>query len=276
MNEEANFIATALAAGMRAADIQTIDDTPIVVVPGDTKVVDLENLMRTPTRKRGTVNANSVAGFVAYFKKHYKDGQTNLYMDLAAKWFIAIFDDDTLDAAGWRQHRLHYACPLSPEWTRWSGSDGRQRTQEEFANFIEANLPDIIEPDSATILEISRSLEAKKNVEFSQGIRLDNGQVELKYLETIEGSAAKGQMRIPEQFRIGIPVFLGRPVYGVTCRLRYRIPKDHGCGLLMWFEMERPHKVVEDAFDQIVHEIEAETGIAPIDAKPAFLPEEKP
>lgn len=84
--------------------------------------------------------------------------------------------------------------------------------QAEFAEFIERNLPDIVEPVGADMLEISRSLQAKKKVSFASGIRLANGQTELTYEEDIQGTAAKGKLQIPEIFKIGIKVIEGGSV----------------------------------------------------------------
>lgn len=83
--------------------------------------------------------------------------------------------------------------------------------QADFARFIEDNAPDIASPPAADMIEISRSLEAKKKVNFASAIRLDNGKTEFTYEEDIEGTAAKGRLQVPQVFTIGIPVPEGGP-----------------------------------------------------------------
>ena len=109
------------------------------------------------------------------------------------------------------------------------------------------------------MLEISRSLEAKKKVNFASGLRLSNGQHQITYEETIEGTAAKGRLMVPETFALGIAVFEGGDRYRVEARLRYRIAD--GGKMTMWFDLLRPHKVLEDALSFVLRSIEAELGM---------------
>ena len=162
--------------------------------------------------------------------------------------------------------RQIYACPLSPEWQTWRAESGQQMNQEAFAQFIEDNLPDIAIPTAAEMLEISRSLEAKKKVNFASGIRLSNGQNELTYEEEITGTAQKGKLKVPEEFQIGIPVLEGGQRYAVNARLRYRI--GDGGKLTMWYELIRPHKILDDAVHAVRLEIEQGTEMPVFNGKP--------
>lgn len=79
------------------------------------------------------------------------------------------------------------------------------------------------------------------------------GQVDFVFQEEIQGSAgAKGHIKVPERFYIGIPVFEGGAPYRIECKLRYRL-KDGA--LSMWFDLVRDHKVQEAAFMDIWKEI---------------------
>jgi uncharacterized protein YfdQ (DUF2303 family) len=109
------------------------------------------------------------------------------------------------------------------------------------------------------MLEIALTFEAKKAVEFSSGVRLSNGQIQLQYDELIRGTAKKGTLEIPEKFYLGIPVFQGGPAYRIEARLRWRLQDGKA---IFWYEMVRPHKVVEDALATVARNIANETGIA--------------
>lgn len=137
-------------------------------------------------------------------------------------------------------------------------------SQEQFAHFIEQNLVDIVEPNSAEMLEISRELVAKKSANFSSSIRLSNGEHQFSYDEEIKGTTKSGNLSIPETFKIGIPVFLNGEAYSIEARLRYRINKEHQ--LEMWYELIRPHDIYEDAFNTIFANIEKQTGFEIIEA----------
>lgn len=271
MDSNNNQFQAAIDAGMLLGEVRQPFESqghPFVLVPGHAKVEDLERLLPRPTRKSGTVTLHDHRSFVRYVVEETQAG-TRLYGSVTPKpMFTAVFNDhhgnsDSPDGVaptpGWRDHRAVYACPLSREWATWNGASGKQMDQATFASFLEDNLPDIAEPAAADMLEIARSLEAKKRVNFASGLRLSNGQTQLTYEETIEGTAAKGRIHVPETFVIGIAVLEGGDRYRVEARLRYRIAD--GGKLTMWFDLLRPHKVLEDAANFVWQAIEAETGL---------------
>jgi uncharacterized protein YfdQ (DUF2303 family) len=249
----------ALEAGMLAGVVRLAGDTPFVLLPGNASVHSLEKLLPHPTRTAGTVELRDQKSFVAYVADRKTEG-TRLYGTHAPKpGFVAVLNDHQAVDAGWRDDRATFDCPLSREWQTWTAASGKQMTQEDFARFIEDNLPDVAEPPAADMLEISRSLEAKKKVNFASGLRLSNGQHQITYEETIEGTAAKGRLMVPETFALGIAVFEGGDRYRVEARLRYRIAD--GGKMTMWFDLLRPHKVLEDALSFVWKAIEAELGM---------------
>lgn len=255
MENTSEIIAT-LGVGAAQGDAKRIGDygVPYAVVPDSYRVESLEHTLPIPTRKRGRVALNDAKSFIAYFKKH--NMASSIYATLNPPRFLAVFDDHERDQAGWREHTAEYQCPLSVEWRTWTSSNKRQMKQADFAQFIEDNLPDIVEPSGADMLEISRSLEAKKKVNFASGIRLSNGQTQLTYEEEIQGTAAKGALQIPEIFSIGIAVLEGGPRYKVEARLRYRIDEGR---LAFWYDLLRPHKVLENAVMDVWKEISDQT-----------------
>lgn len=247
-----------LAAGMALADALPIGNTQVVVVPDGYKVEDLERLLDVPARKRGTYRMRDALSFVGYYARHRNSVGTSLYGRVNPPSFMAVFDDHRMDSiGGWRDHVCVYECPLSVEWLAWIASNKKVMKQADFAQFIEDNLPDIVEPAGADMLLISRTLEAKKKINFASGVRLDNGEVQLTYEEEVAGTAAKGKLQIPETFSIGISVLEGGPRYKLTARLRYRI---EGGNLTLWYDLLRTHKVLEDAVLAVWQQIETDTG----------------
>lgn len=264
MELQTNSIQAAIDAGMTLAEVRDVGETPFVVLPSGASVQDLSKFLLAPPRKTGTVTLSDVASFIAFVKAECTE-DTRLYGQFIQPVFTAVINDHGA-APGWRDYRATYACPLSVEWRTWSGKSGQQMNQEGFAQFIEDNLPDIAVPTAAEMLEISRSLEAKKKVNFASGIRLSNGQNELTYEEEITGTAQKGKLKVPEEFQIGIPVLEGGIRYAVNARLRYRIAD--GGKLSMWYELIRPHKILEDAVAAVCSEIEQKTSMPVFNGKP--------
>ena len=146
-------------------------------------------------------------------------------------------------------------------------ADGKTMKQADFAKFIEDNLPDIAEPNGSDLLIISRSLEAKKKVDFESAVRLDNGETQFTYNEEIKGTAGKGTLEIPEIFVLGIPVFHGGDAYKLEARLRYRINDGQ---LLMWFDLLRPERLLEDAFNQVIARVKEQLPVMLLEASSPF------
>lgn len=244
-----------LKAGSAIGDLKEVNGVPFAVVPDGYKLSILEDKLDAPQRKTGTVVLDDVESFVRYYKAHQSESST-IYGDLNPEpGFVAVFNDHA-NEPGWRDFKAEYSCPLSIEWQTWMARNGKQFLQEDFARFIEDNNLDVVEPAAADMLLVSRTLEAKKNVNFASGIRLSNGEQELIYEETIQGTAAKGKLSVPETFVIGIAVFEGGARYKVTARLRYRI---NGGKLVMWYDILRPHKILEDAAKEVWQTIEKST-----------------
>ena len=151
------------------------------------------------------------------------------------------------------------------------------------AQFLESNMVDVVyiakadaqdgkpaevgSPDGATLLEICRTLEAKKKVNFKSSVRLGDGSTQFTYDEDVSGTAVKGTMAIPDQFSIGVPVFENGEKYRLDVRFRYRI--GDGGDLSMWLELVREHKVIEDAVKQLRAQIAKETTLAVLNGSPS-------
>lgn len=240
-----HIVSAALEAGAALGKPVSVDglEDSYTIVPSGYELKSLEHLKLEPSRKKGIVILEDADSFIHYFNLH-KAESSQIYAQVNPPSFIGVLNDHSGDFAGWKDHQVKYSCPFTTEWEAWIGNDKKAMKQAEFAEFIERNLLDIVEPAGADMLEISRSLQAKKKVNFVSGIRLSNGQTEFTYEEDIQGTAAKGKLQIPEIFKLGIKVLEGGEAYAVECRLRYRINE---AVLIMWYEIVRPHKIIEDA-----------------------------
>lgn len=214
-----------------------------------------DDLLAAPWRLRQQVLVFDPKSFTDYFTDYCKES-SRIFVDMAAPTIVGVLDyHEQPVAAGegpladWCQHRLIYYFRHTREWEAWMGKNRAGMKQIEFARFIEDNLLDIAVPTQAEMLQISRTMELKKNVNFSSGVRLQNGEIQLAYTEEIRGTAAQGTMEIPEIFRIKIAPFEGSEEALVDCRLRYSLKEGN---LEIRYEMVRPHKVIEAAVARVV------------------------
>lgn len=242
---------------------------PLALRPDDVALEDLEKLLPAPTRIRQRLTLLDVPSFVDYVTRFASPATAIFCNGPNGRTFQARFDYHTPESAAWGDHTATYSCPLTVEWGNWKEMDRKRLPQADFAQFIEDNVKDIVQneadknaPSAADMLEISRTLQAQKNITFRQGTRLDNGQVQLTYNEQIDGSAgATGQLNIPELFYIGIKPFLGGDAFLISARFRYRIAEGR---LSMWYELVRPDKVLEEAYGAVRKQIHDAIGEIPL------------
>lgn len=244
-------------------DFSTQELVPVAAIPAGYTVESMEKYLQEPLRVKQKVVLLTPADFCAYFER-FKDESSVVFADERNATYLAIIDYHEADnTPAWNGHTAKYECPKSPEWSIWTGCSGKKMTQADFAQFIEDNYIDITDPAHADMIEISHTLEARKDVAFGSSTRLADGQVQFKYTENIQGSAgAAGTMKIPDAFHLAIPVYLGGPLSGVKARLRYRI--DNQGKLAMWYDLHRPEKVVESATRDITATIREKLAGGPL------------
>lgn len=258
--------------------VRLVGQVPVLLAPDGFAALNLEKMLAAPTRKRGTTVLNDAASFVSVVNDQ-KNEATRLYSTINPPTFAAVFNHVAAEA-GWGDHIASYNAPLAPEWKTWIGIDGKSMSQVDVAQFLEANLIDVTfidktaegakpdekgSPDGTTLLELCRTLEAKKKVDFKSSVRLGDGSTQFTYNEDVQGSAVNGTMDIPEQFSIGVPVFENGEKWRVDVRFRYRINEGK---LSIWFELVRPHKVIETAVKELRESIGKETGLIVLNGSP--------
>lgn len=219
----------------------------------------VEEAQPTPNRKRGTVQLKDIASLLIYAKDQQASAAGYFYADPDSRTITAVFNDHRdLVMAGWRDHKATYKAEFTPEFAKWMGKDGVQMGQTEFAEFIEDNFADITEPAAQHMLEMATTIQAKTDINSASAKRLQNGQVQLQYTETIDARAgANGAMEIPKEFALGLRIFKNGGGYKLKARLKYRL---HSGNVKFWYELDRPERAIEDAFGGYVEVLRDQSG----------------
>lgn len=262
-----NIVETALRAGeqmARSVVTSPIQDGKAFVVlknaAGDERLEYLNERFERPARKQGTVKLHDVASFLNYWGRQ-KDAASAIYGNLQGATFLAVFDDHTVEPA-FRGHRAIFTLTHSVEWGTWAKQNNQPfKGNEEFGEWLENQVPDVIDPPGAKLLEIALNMRVQSNASFGNKAKLANGHLEFQYTNAVDGAAtlASGEIAIPEQFVIEIPVWSGinATKYRMDVRFRYRLT---GGRLSIWYELVRPHKVLEAAFKDVLSAIETGSG----------------
>jgi uncharacterized protein YfdQ (DUF2303 family) len=260
-------VAAVLAAGVSLACAQKSslqDGKPFVIVPEGYKAQIVDEVFNNPARVTGVVKLRDATSFVNYFNRQ-KRPESLIYASLDPAKILGVIDDhlayeyagdgDPSKGANWRGYRVEFAVPASREWKVWTGKDRKALNQLEFAELIEDNLPDIVTPDGSTMLSVALNFEASKEGNFVSAARLQDGSTNFVWKEDVNATGNKVAM--PSQITLEIPVFENGQPSPVEARIKYRI-KDGN--LTIWYELVRPHKVLEAAFRSIWSQIEEQTS----------------
>ncbi|CAM5365379.1 MULTISPECIES: DUF2303 family protein [Streptomyces] len=273
MPSDLNGTQAVIDVAMRAAQPHQLDPGffyTLVTPGGDVQKVDLTGPEHTgvPARKSGTTLVRDVDSFLAYFDKH-GDDNSEVYADVERRTITAVLDAHTGENARWGGHRVELHLRETSAWRAWTSMDGQLVPQGQFAEFIEDNLVDLVEPTAATMLELAESFEVTTSAEFQSSQRLDSGARKFSYVEEQTGKAGhKGDITIPATLTLALRPFEGTEPYKVIARFKYRLDKAKG-ELRLGFKIERPGDVLAAAFADIRTLIDSDVPMAVLNGAPA-------
>lgn len=240
----------------------------VATANGEVETVDLTGPEYTGevTRKTGRTLVRDAVSFLTYYGKHHDDA-TEVYSDVESLTVTAVLNAHAADQARFGDHRLTLALRKTKAWDEWTSMDGVLVAQDAFANFLEDHLPNLVEPDAATMLEIAQSIKATTKAEFQSSSRLQSGERKFSFVEDTKASAgAKGDLAIPETFKIAVPPFEGADAYSMTARFKYRIDRGQ---LALGFKLEQPEERARAAFGDVLAEITAGIDTPVLNGTPA-------
>lgn len=245
---------------LQQASLESINNVPVVIAPPGFIIKPLPELMETlaPLRITRAVVAGDIRGFIDYVKL-YRISDTHLYASTAENpKLLARIDDHQAPPIGGVgagnpskcTHSCLFGCPTTVELKRWSTFDRKPMSQIEFAEHIEDNLKDIIDPAGAELLSAALSLQDHGEAKFASAVRLSDGRVQFSYEEKNQ----TGQIKFPERMTLALPIFEGfGSKYPIEAKLRYRIKRtDDNAGLSLWYEMNRPDLALRQAYEDLV------------------------
>lgn len=222
---------------------------------------EVEKAQIAPARKRGTVQVKDVDSLLLVLADQGAKDAGYVYADPDTRTITGVLNDHR-GGAGWRDHRVTFKAEHTPEFQRWLDNNGSNRAkgQTEFAEFVEDNLADIQEPCAQQLLTVATTIQASSGIDFKSAKRLQDGQTQLTFTETIDARAgADGALSIPKEFTLGLRIFKNGGGYLLKARLKYRL---NAGSVKFWYELDRPERAVEDAFSGYVGQVREKSGYA--------------
>jgi uncharacterized protein YfdQ (DUF2303 family) len=228
------------------------------------KQIDNEHLLSKPRRAIAVASFTDAASFIAYVQRHAIGGTTtwcSFDPQTFALSFTAVIDEHDKGVPGWRKHRAEFKPSMSAEWKLWKAADGKQFSQVDFAEWIEAHADDIAAanglPTSLQMLTMATEFQANEERVLKSSVKLQSGGVRLTYIADPDAGTTES-MQMFERFAIGIPVFHDGSAWSITARLKYRLK---GGSVSFFFELVRPDRVHQGAAKELITQIREAIGV---------------
>jgi uncharacterized protein YfdQ (DUF2303 family) len=257
VNLDKSALQEAVQIGQQTGKAVINEPVHYTIIPNNCTVYSLEKLQYPhglpPSRITANVKLSDAASFCKYFDL-YRDDRSRIFADPVTTSFQAVLD---YHGAGERRpeflsHKANLVMTKDERWRIWAGKSGTVFGQNEFAEFIEDHVSDIIEPSGADMLEIARDLKASIGGSFEARVVAKSGSVQMRYTETVDAKIGTGSVEVPDNFRIRIPVFYGEEPVEISVKLRFRISQ----GVLSFhYVLYGQAEILNRAFDTAVQSI---------------------
>jgi len=220
-----------------------------LIVPEGYKAqeIDVERLYEAPYRNKGTVEVATVDSFLRFVERELVPETTVCFADQESSEFKAIVNySGGGNEPGWSDRIVVLSLKRTTAWGRWSNNDEVKMNQLAFADFIEANMADVSEPDAATIIEMIKQLKVHRKAEFTSVVDPRTGFTNLTFNEQTSGETLKGNIEFFGRFVLGLAPYRGSDKYKVDAWLRFNINEQNK--LLVYYSMINADLVEEHAF----------------------------
>lgn len=229
--------------------------------------LDNEVLLANPRRTKATATLNDAESFIAYVNAH-KGAESAVWCNFNPQTFAldftAVIDEHANGIAGWRAHQAKFKPAMSAEWTVWTANNKQTKAQADFAEFIEANEPDIASvegmPTSLQMHQMATEFVSRQDMTLKSHIRLQSGGVNLTYVAD-EDKGTLEQMKVFEKFAIGVPVFWAGSAFRIDARLKYRVSPGK---VSFFYELIRHDRVHEAAAKALIGKVREGIGETPL------------
>lgn len=233
----------------------------------DAKEVTPEHTLPAPrpTYVHEAVEVQDQTSLVDYVNR-FKNNDTIMFANLTDSTIFGAIDyhrrpadaENDRPSAELISHSVRLDLPYSEEWNIWTAIDGRLLNQLEFVRFLEENAVDVKAPATADLIEVCRDIQGLRSVEFTSVVRADSNNAEKFHYADASGVKGKGDVDIPKEFKLEIPVYFNDRPYEVRALLRHEI--DDGklkLGIKLW----RREYVRQTAFRNIMAGVNIATSV---------------
>jgi len=235
------------------------DHADFAIFSNSKTIQSLEQFRSNPFRIREApvfIDTKSFAIYVNRFKS-----EATLVRGFQDKGNIVAFLDYhkgntfTSPAPSWNTHQATLNMQKTEDWKAWESGNGKAIGQAEFARFIERFDHCIIEPDTATLIEMIERMDVTSGMIFQSKVNRVDGSIQFTYQDEKQ---LVGTLKVPTKFYISVAPFESNKPQNVEVLLRYRINDGH---LSFMYDLPEFSKIQREAFLAVCAEVTDLTDI---------------
>lgn len=254
--------------------------------PGDSvRVEDLEHLLDSPARPRGTYTTYDAPSFVTLVGRLANVGNPDnrTANPAATLWaeqpstgagkpqITAVINDHDQDGHlwGWRDLRAVLEVRPDPDWLQWEARDAgapgvraadRWMDQVTFAEFVLDQTANIA--GAHELYLAATTFESRRSMNVQSVINLDNGTQQYQYTEQLAGGReGAGTVELPNKLTVSLRPFYGAETVQLEVLLRHRLTEGK---LRFGLFRVRPDLAVESAWAAWCDKVAAELPALPL------------
>lgn len=258
------------------------DGTEVAAVPENINLLDLEQFKSHPNLIRATPTMRGIDSFVRYVNKHKTPEVSTIFVvpDLSklgpnCKLATAILDyhpgvnagadegETAPHPAAHGNHVVTLNASPSIAYAKLMDLDGKLFAQDEFAKHVEEIARHSTSLPPAELIEIVQSLQLAAKGEFRSLDDDFTGSVDFKFDVQVSASAGTREKKItvPQHVEFHVVLIEGLEPVSVTCKLRYRQPRNPGEHVAIGFSIVDRSWMEKLAIDEVASRIGSDTEL---------------
>lgn len=249
-----------------AENVPEVFKPQIVQLPGGAQLLarhrdlitqDLNEFLERPLSFKQSIRLVDVDSFAAYYKR-FATSDTIIVADVEKSIITASFDyGEDSSKPGWKRHHAMLILRKTPDYEKWCDAHGMRYSQEEFADFIQDMSHTVIEPTSASIIDMATNLRLQSSRSFTGKVNRSNGSMILSYTNDVKSGDGQQEASVPEKIHIAVYPYYASKVESVIVNLKVRL--NQGSPFFIP-ELDQHWKFEYDAFNEVVKRVEEATG----------------
>lgn len=250
MNPEQTEAQTIADLARAASEVQEVEGVQFLLHHKDVQATSLEHLQPFPRRFNAHPVLYTLEDLVGYVRRHSAQTEGDvigdhpvIFADRKMLTFVALLDYHTSATPSWLDHSATVRYSLSRQLVLWKSKQGVKMSQEQFAEFLDENIIDIVTPSGSEVLSFAENLEATRTETFKSAIKLTTGETKFTWNNEKTGDVST---KVIEEFALGIPLWeRGQPIK-IQAKLFHRITEGK---LSFFYRLEQLENVIDVIWD---------------------------